>query len=69
MSFARGKVTGPDGKERDLGEFLVDFTCPCGGKVRVFDKGILHALPMCADFEARDPVEFVRWVREGREAT
>jgi hypothetical protein len=39
--------------------------CPCGGDLAYSDgddAAVLHSMPMCAEYEARDVVSFLRWV-------
>lgn len=43
--------------------------CPCGKLVGVSlpdakEQFVVHAQPTCADFDSRDPVEFLRWIRQ-----
>lgn len=29
---------------------------------------VLHAMPMCADFEKREPIEYLAWINDVRDA-
>lgn len=63
----RGRVTYPDGTVADLGSLEIEVECPCGQLVAVYQRGILHKEPRCSDFEDRDPVLYLRWVRKHHE--
>lgn len=63
----RATVMAPDGTKRELGEELLVFPCPCGQEVHVYEHGIIHMMPCCADFNDRSPAAFVRWVRQQKE--
>lgn len=45
--------------------------CRCGAKLAYAldaegqPNGVLHALPMCADFESRDALAFMQWLNAG----
>lgn len=46
--------------------------CPCGGGLALseaddgkFD-GVIHTEPTCKDFDDRDPIAFVKWLRHMR---
>lgn len=48
----------------------IDYRCLCGARV-ILSRGdaerppcVLHATPTCADFDKREPVEFLRWLRQ-----
>lgn len=46
----------------------VNTTCPCGRNVSIgyTEDGsptILHEMPMCADFESREGLDYVIWLR------
>ena len=62
--MSRGQVTRPDGSTEDLGRVELEMTCVCGRTVFVFERGIIHRMPMCADFETREPLEYLAWYRE-----
>ncbi len=38
--------------------------CPCGAEIAVsFDPpGVLHGMPMCAEFEKREVLNYLQWV-------
>jgi hypothetical protein len=56
-----------DGKEHRVDE-KIKTTCPCGGKVSIGYDGegrgvVMHAMPMCEDFEKKDPMDYMTWLR------
>ena len=65
--MTRGRVTGPDGSAKDLGELHLELECPCGQPVTVFERGILHMEPQCRFFQAYEPLDYLRWVRKSKE--
>ena len=68
--MSRGRLKNPDGStRRDLGELQIELECPCGRTVAIFDRGVLHGMPMCQDFEERRPEHYVAWLRGKLEAT
>jgi hypothetical protein len=49
----------------------VEFLCPgCKAKCVASPKKavLMHAMPMCKDYETREPVEFLQWVNAQRKS-